>query len=251
MRVTFLGTGTSSGVPEIGCQCKVCQSMDKKDKRLRSSILVEVERKIILIDCGPDFRWQMIKNKITHLDAVLITHEHYDHIGGLDDLRPFSHDKNMDVYAEKNVIEAIRTKMPYIFRSQWNPSLPHFSVHSIDLTPFEAAGISILPIRVMHGRLPILGFRIGDMAYLTDLKELPKEELRKLEGIKVLIIEALRKTTHPTHETLDEAIMNIKKIAPIHAYLTHMSHQIGLHQMTERELPDGVSLAYDGLSIKI
>ncbi|MDD2437457.1 MAG: MBL fold metallo-hydrolase [Massilibacteroides sp.] len=249
MKITFLGTGTSTGVPEIGCQCEVCKSPDKRDKRLRSSLLIETEGKNILIDCGPDFRWQMIKNKVSYLDAVLITHEHYDHIGGLDDLRPFSRDRNLDVFAEKNVLEAIQAKMPYIFHTEWKPALPHFSLHRVDLTPFEAVDVPVIPIRVMHGPLPILGFRIGDMAYLTDIKELPEEEFDKLKGVEILIIEALRKSKHPTHETLHEALKNIEKIAPKYAYLTHMSHQIGLHAVTEKELPPSVFLAWDGLSI--
>lgn len=250
MKITFLGTGTSTGVPEIGCQCEVCQSKDRRDKRMRSSLLVEVDGKSLLIDCGPDFRWQMIRNNISHLDAVLITHEHYDHVGGLDDLRPFSHNKEMDIYAEENVLNGIENKMPYVFRKHWNPSLPHFNLHMIGLTPFEAAGIPIIPIRVMHGQLPILGFRIKNMAYLTDVKELPEEEFEKLKGLDILIIEALRKRTHPTHETIDEALVNIGKIAPEKAFLTHMSHDAGLYTKVEQELPPNVHFAFDGLLLE-
>lgn len=251
MKITFLGTGTSTGVPEIGCPCAVCQSLDKRDKRLRSSIFIETEGKKLLIDCGPDFRWQMIRQHITNLDAVLITHEHYDHVGGLDDLRPFSKDREIDIYAEKNVMQAIKTKMPYVFREQWHPAIPHFAMHEIDPTPFSAAGIPVIPVRVMHGRLPILGFRIKNMAYLTDVKELPDSELGKLQNLDLLIIEALRKHTHPSHETLEEALVNIRKINPKTAYLTHMSHQIGLHAQEESQLPDSVHFAYDELTLTV
>ncbi|MDD4515559.1 MBL fold metallo-hydrolase [Massilibacteroides sp.] len=251
MRITFLGTGTSTGVPEIGCQCVVCRSKDRRDKRLRSSLFVEIEKKNLLIDCGPDFRCQMIRNDISHLDGVLITHEHYDHVGGLDDLRPFSHDKNIDIYAEDNVLKAIEDKMPYVFNRHWNPALPHFSMHSIALLPFEVAGIKVQPIRVMHGHLPILGYRINNMAYLTDVKELPEEEFEKLGGLDVLIVEALRKIPHPSHETIDEALEMIGRIAPKQAFLTHMSHHAGLHADSGLFLPKHVHFAYDGLSVEL
>lgn len=250
MKVLFLGTGTSTGVPEIGCQCTVCRSEDKRDKRMRSSLLVEVAGKSLLIDCGPDFRWQMLRNHITHLDAVLITHEHYDHVGGLDDLRPFSREKSMDVFAEKNVLKAMVDRMPYVFRNHWHPALPHFTMHPIGVESFEAATVPILPIRVMHGHLPILGYRIGDMAYLTDMKELPEEEYPKLAGLNVLILEALRETSHPSHETIEEALAKIERIAPKQAYLTHVSHQAGLYVEIEKKLPLNVACAYDGLSIE-
>lgn len=251
MKILFLGTGTSTGIPEIGCNCKVCKSEDKRDKRMRSSLLVEIDGKIILIDCGPDFRFQMLNHTISYLDAVLITHEHYDHVGGMDDLRPFSRDKSLNVFAEKNVLKAVELKMPYVFRKQWHPALPHFTMNKIDLEPFEVEHIQVTPIRVMHGHLPILGYRIGDMAYLTDLKEMPEEEYDKLKGLDVLIIEALRQTSHPSHETIEEALLNIQRIAPKEAYLIHLSHQAGLHAEIEATLPSGVHCAYDGLSLDI
>lgn len=250
MKVLFLGTGTSTGVPEIGCRCKVCQSEDQRDKRMRSSLLVEVAGKSLLIDCGPDFRTQMLYHQIAHLDAVLITHEHYDHVGGLDDLRPFSREKSMPVFAEENVLQAMVDRMPYVFRNHWNPALPHFSMHRIGIEPFEAATIPILPIRVMHGHLPILGYRIGNMAYLTDMKELPEEEYRKLTGLDVLILEALRETTHPSHETIEEALKKVERIAPKQAYLTHLSHQAGFYVELAKKLPPNVACAYDGLIIE-
>lgn len=251
MRIVFLGTGTSTGIPEIGCQCEVCASRDPRDWRLRASILVEMEGKRILIDCGPDFRWQMITNKIYHLDAVLVTHEHYDHVGGLDDLRPFCREKGVDIYAEENVAEAIKTRIPYAFREHKYPGVPNLALHTIDTRSFTAAGIVVIPIRVMHAKLPILGFRIGKMAYLTDLKSLPREEYAKLENLDLLIIDALRKGEHPSHASLDEALAVIREIRPRDAYLIHMSHRIGLHAVVEKELPSHVYYSYDGLSVDI
>lgn len=250
MKITFLGTGTSTGVPEIGCQCEVCTSKDPRDWRLRTSVLVETGGKRILLDCGPDFRWQMIRSKTYQLDAVLISHEHYDHVGGLDDLRPFTRDKSVDIYAEQNVAEAIVTRIPYVFREHKYPGVPKLDLHQIGNMPFEAAGLPVIPIRVMHGRLPILGYRIGNMAYLTDLKYLPEEEYTKLEGLDVLIITALKQGEHPAHEGLEEALANIERIRPKESYLIHMSHRIGLHALVDKQLPPHVHLAYDGLVVE-
>ena len=251
MKITFLGTGTSTGNPEIGCSCEVCTSRDPRDWRLRASVLVEVAGKRLLIDCGPDFRYQMLRAKCVHLDAVLLTHEHYDHVGGLDDLRPFSREKDVAIYTEANVVEAIKTRMPYVFRAHKYPGVPNLVLHTVGLAPFEAAGITIQPIRVMHAKLPILGFRIGDFAYLTDLKYLPEEEFAKLEGLEVLVIDALRRGTHLSHEGLEEALVNIARIRPKQAYLTHMCHRIGLHAQIDKQLPPGVHYAYDGLELTL
>lgn len=251
MKLIFLGTGTSTGNPEIGCHCEVCTSPDPRDWRLRASVLVETQGKKILIDCGPDFRWQMLSNKIEHLDAVLITHEHYDHVGGLDDLRPFCREKGVDIYAEEYVAEAIRTRIPYAFRAHKYPGVPNLELHTVPLHPFEAAGVRIVPIRVMHGKLPIYGYRIGNMAYLTDVKSIPEEEYSRLEGLDVLVLDALRAEPHPSHESLGEALAQIGRIRPKETYLIHMSHRIGLHAVVDKELPPHVHYAYDGLTVTV
>lgn len=250
MRLTFLGTGTSTGNPEIGCRCEVCRSRDPRDWRLRTSALVEVDGKSLLIDCGPDFRWQMIRNGISHLDAILLTHEHYDHVGGLDDVRPMCREHGMEIYAERNVIEAIRTRLPYVFREHRYPGVPNLLMREIDLSPFEVAGVRVIPIRVMHAKLPILGFRIGDLAYMTDIKSLPETEFPKLEGVRVLVLDALRELPHLSHESLGEALALAERIAPEETYFVHMSHRIGLHAEIEHRLPPHTHYAYDGLRLE-
>lgn len=251
MKVTFLGTGTSTGVPEIGCHCEVCCSRDPRDRRLRTSVLVETGGKRILLDCGPDFRWQMLKQGIEHLDAVLLSHEHYDHVSGLDDLRPFLYRNELKIYAEGDVVEAIRTRLPYAFRKHLYPGVPQLDLQAVGLEPFEAAGIPVQPIRVMHGQLPILGFRIGTMAYLTDLKTLPESSYAHLTGLDILILDALRHDSrHFSHEGVEEALQQIERIRPKQTYLIHMSHRIGLHRILEEALPANVFAAYDGLVVQ-
>ncbi|MDY5637804.1 MAG: MBL fold metallo-hydrolase [Parabacteroides sp.] len=251
MKVTFLGTGTSTGVPEIGCSCAVCQSNDPRDNRLRASVLVETAGKRILIDCGPDFRQQMIRSRIYQLDGILLTHEHYDHVGGLDDLRPYCRQGAVPIYAELDVVEAIETRIPYVFRAHPYPGVPRLALHTISLEPFEVAGVLVQAIRVMHGRLPILGFRIGNFAYLTDILTLPETEVPKLQGVDVLVLDALREAEHPSHESVPQALALIDRLQPKQAYLTHMSHRIGLHAVAEQSLPAHVQYAYDGLEIEL
>lgn len=251
MKITFLGTGTSTGVPEIGCKCPVCTSKDPRDNRLRTSALVEVEGKRILIDCGPDFRYQMIRQNIDNLDAILITHEHYDHVGGLDDLRPLLKEKDIEIFLENNVAEAIETRLPYAFREHKYPGVPDLKFVRITEKPFLAADIEVVPIRLMHARLPILGYRIGNLAYLTDFKYIPENEFAKLENLDLLVVEALRKGEHYSHESLEEALANIERIRPKEAYLVHMSHRVGLHAEANKELPPHVHYAYDGLTVEI
>lgn len=251
MKVTFLGTGTSTGVPEIGCSCEVCQSVDPRDRRLRTSVLVEIENKQILLDCGPDFREQMLTHGIKHLDAVLLSHEHYDHVGGLDDLRPFVHRNDLPIFAEQNVVDAIRTRLPYAFRKHPYPGVPQFHLCPVDADSFMAAGIEIEPVRVMHGQLPIQGFRLGQLAYLTDMKTLPDYSYDRLKDLDILIINALRlDDKHFSHQGLMEALRQIERIQPRSAYLIHMSHRIGLHRQIEDQLPAHVHFAYDGLVVQ-
>lgn len=236
----------------MGCQCKVCKSTDSRDSRLRSSVMVEVDDARIIIDCTPDFRQQMLGLPFKKIDGLLLTHEHYDHVGGIDDLRPFCRFGTVDIYAEKHVENALMQRMPYCFAENRYMGVPNIRIHGInDLQPFFIKNTAIIPIRVMHYKLPIVGFRIHNFAYLTDVKYLPNEELHKLADLDVLVMSALRKETHISHQTLDEAIDLTKKIGAKYTYFTHMSHQIGLHKDVEKELPPLCSFAYDGLELTV
>jgi len=252
MRVIFLGTGTSQGVPVVACGCKVCQSTDPKDKRLRSSVLIQVGNVNLVIDSGPDFRYQMLREKVTHLEAILLTHEHKDHTGGLDDIRSFNYlsGKPMDVYAEERVQQALKREYAYIFAQHKYPGVPEVTLHTISVEPFDVAGIRVVPIRLLHHRLPILGFRIGNFAYLTDIKYIFDEEKNKLIGCRYLVVSGLRKQNHISHFSIDEAIGLIQEIKPEYGYITHISHQLGFHSEVEKELPQGIFLAYDRLAIE-
>ena len=248
MRIEFLGTGTSTGVPTIGCGCEVCRSADPRDNRLRSSVCVTVGGKNILIDCGPDFRQQILRSGIDRIDAVLITHEHYDHISAIDELRSFSKESPVPLYAEPNVLEVITEHFFYCFNKHPYSGVAHLQLHALDdLRPFTVQGIEVVPIRVMHGALPIVGFRIGRFAYITDMLTLPESEYAKLAGLEILVINALRHQPHATHQTLADALAVIERLAPERAYLTHICHHMGFQAEEEKKLPAGVAFAYDGL----
>lgn len=249
MQVTFLGTGTSTGIPQVGCTCPVCTSTDPRDSRLRTSAIVEIEGKNILIDCGPDFRQQMLRFHIKRIDAVLVTHIHYDHPGGIDDLRPFGENGTVPIYLEPSVAEGIRNRLPYCFADHRYPGVPNICLQEIGLSPFLIEGIEIVPIRVMHYKLPILGYRIGRFAYITDALTIPESEYEKLKDIDVLVVNALRKKPHLSHQTLADALRIIDRVGPREAYLVHMSHHMGLTSEVEKELPAHVHFAYDGLVI--
>lgn len=253
MKLTFLGTGTSQGVPVIACHCHVCRSVDERDRRLRTSALLTTdEGKHILFDIGPDFRQQMLRQKVEGLDAILVTHAHRDHVAGLDDVRSFNYvqHKNMDVYLNAVAKHALQRDYGYIFEHHEFPGLPEADLHEVH-GPFVAAGMEVIPVNAMHKDLPILAFRIGTMAYVTDANHIAPEELDKLMGVKVLVINALRKEKHFSHFSLPEALEVVAQVRPERAYLTHISHEMGLHAEVEKGLPEGVFLAYDNLEVSL
>jgi len=251
MKVTFLGTGTSTGNPQLLCNCPVCLSKDSKDKRLRASILIESESATVLVDCGPDFRQQALRAGISHIDGVVLTHEHYDHVGGLDDLRPYCTYAEMPVYTYQRVIDQLKAAMPYSFSAHPYPGVPLYNMHAVDSKPFTVGGMVMTPITLRHHTLPVLGLRMGDLAYLTDFNHIESEELEKLKGIKVLIIDALRAEEHISHNSLPQALAVIEAVKPTSAWLIHMSHDMGFHQEVDAMLPQGVSLSWDGLVVTI
>ncbi len=254
MKITFLGTGTSQGVPVIACSCKVCSSTDVKDKRFRSSIFIEIANKSLVIDTGPDFRSQMLANNVLRLDAVLFTHEHKDHVAGLDDIRPFNFKQQapISVYASERVEQAIKREYHYIFAEKKYPGIPEIRLNRIDLNRFFVCGdIEIIPIEVKHYLMSVLGFRINNFTYITDAKTVDLQEIEKIKGTEVLVINALRIETHPAHFNLDEALQFIELIKPKKAFLTHISHLFGTHRQIEQLLPENVFVSYDGLQIDV
>lgn len=254
MTITFLGTGTSQGVPVISCQCEVCTSEDEKDNRLRSSVLIETEDKTFVIDSGPDFRYQMLRAKAKTLDAVLFTHEHKDHIAGLDDIRPFNYlqKKVIDVYAADRVQAALKREFHYIFADTKYHGLPQINLHTVvNGQAFNVGNTSVMSFEVMHHLLPITGYRIGGFTYITDAKTISPSSIEKIKGTKVLVLNALQNGNHISHFTLKEAITFAQTIGAEKTYLTHISHNLGLHEVVSQDLPKGIYLAYDGLRIEL
>lgn len=250
MKVTFLGTGTSTGVPEVGCTCDVCTSRDSRDSRLRVSVLVETGDARILIDCGPDFREQMLRIPFDRLDGVLLTHEHYDHTGGIDDLRPFCRFGDIDLFADELTCTHLRERLPYFFREVLYPGVPRLNFHTVNpLCPIYIKDVEVVPLQVMHGKLPILGYRIGALGFVTDMLTAPEETLEALVGVDTLIINGLRSKPHGSHQTIADAIDVARRVGARETYLIHMSHHAGLHAMTDAQLPSHVHLAYDGLVV--
>jgi len=253
LTITFLGTGTSSGVPMIACPCEVCHSADPKDKRLRCSILVQSANTTLVVDTGPDFRYQMLRAGVTHLDAILFTHPHKDHVAGLDDVRAFNFfsGRSMNVYANELTQEVIIREFPYAFTENKYPGLPEIDLHSIDMDPFMVGDIPVEPVLVWHLKMPVLAFRFGSFTYITDANKIDAAEKEKIKGSEVLVLNALRKEKHISHFSLGEAIDLAKELQVPQTYITHLSHQMGKHEDVAQVLPDGVSLAYDALTIKL
>ena len=253
MKLTFLGTGTSCGVPVIGCQCEVCQSTDPRDKRTRCSALVETENTRLLIDCGPDFRQQILPQPFRKIDGILITHSHYDHMGGMDDIRPYCQFGEINVYADPFAKESMLEMLPYCFAENRYPGVPAIGLHEIlPHVPFWIGDFEILPFEVMHGKLPILGYRIGPLAYITDMKTIDEAEMKYLEGVEVLVVNALRFTKpHHSHQLVDDAIAFAQRVGARRTLLIHMCHDIGLHEEVNQKLPAGIELAFDGQEISL
>ncbi|MGM9749153.1 MAG: MBL fold metallo-hydrolase [Candidatus Cryptobacteroides sp.] len=280
VKLTFLGTGTSQGVPMIGCNCQVCKSSDPRDKRLRASVLVDWDGMRLLVDAGPDFRWQMLRSGVSHLDAILLTHNHKDHTGGLDDIRAFNYleRKASEIWCEEYVAESLKKEYSYAFEAKKYPGAPEWNIHLIDENPFEVAvyentklltwesgvgysyeessqapkiekSVKVIPIRGMHYKLPVLGYRFGDIAYCTDMNYIPEEEFAKLKGLKHFVINTVKNGKHISHFSLEEAIAVAQKVGAEHSWLTHLSHQLPCYEELAASLPDGILPAYDGLVI--
>jgi phosphoribosyl 1,2-cyclic phosphate phosphodiesterase len=253
LKFTFLGTGTSQGIPLIGCKCRVCSSDDPRDKRLRTSALITYSGENIVIDAGPDFRQQMITHHVETLRAILLTHEHADHIFGLDDVRSYNwiQKKPADIYAEPRVQEAIQRIFHYVFQKWKYPGIPQMELHEIYSQPFWVDGLEFIPIRCFHHNLPVLGFRTGKLTYLTDVNVIPDEEMKKISGTEILVVNALRREKHISHFNLEEALQLASVIKPSKTYLTHISHAMGLYREVQNDLPENVYLAYDGLRLNL
>lgn len=257
IRLTFLGTGTSQGVPVIGCRCEVCRSTDTRDKRLRTSAMVEVEGTRLIIDAGPDFRQQLLREGVSNISAILLTHKHKDHIGGIDDVRALNFVDyptavhTVHIYATSDTAECVRKDYDYAFAENPYRGVPRIAIHEFGHEPFSIGGVEIRPIYGSHSHFEVVGFRIGALAYLTDFKSIGEEEIGKLQGVSVLVINALRWRPHDSHLSVGEALEIVAKVAPERAYLTHMSHEIGVHEEAQKRLPEGVYFAYDKLKIEI
>ncbi|MBW7914713.1 MAG: MBL fold metallo-hydrolase [Taibaiella sp.] len=253
MKVTFLGTGTSQGVPLIGCDCNVCSSTDNRDNRLRSSIWIQTHETSVVIDSGPDFRYQMLRAGVKKLDAIVYTHGHKDHVAGMDDVRAYNFftDKPVELYATKETEETLKREFSYVFSGDNYPGIPRVNVTRIDKDKeFIINGLTFIPILVKHMYMDVLGFRIGDFTYITDANYIPPAEIDKIKGSKVLVLNALRHAKHPSHYTLEEAIEVAQHIGATNTYFTHISHQLGKHSDIEHQLPEGIHLSYDGLTLE-
>ena len=253
MIVTFLGTGTSQGVPVIACDCEVCRSVDFRDKRLRCSVLIQTEGKSIVIDTGPDFRQQMLREKVKHLDAVVFTHQHKDHTAGMDDVRSFNfiQGSEIPVYARQDVMAQLKQEYEYVFAEHKYPGVPRIEENLITIDPFLAADVQFVPIEVMHHKLSVFGYRIGNFTYITDANFISDSEMEKIKGSEILVLNALRKTSHISHFSLDEALEIAEKLEVSKTYLTHISHGLGKHRDVSKELPENVELAFDGLKVEL
>ena len=253
MKITFLGTGTSQGVPVIGCSCEVCTSLDFRDKRLRSSIQIEISQRSFVVDTGPDFRQQMLRERVRRIDAILFTHAHRDHTAGLDDVRAYNFMQQMDmpVYGRQEVLDQLKIEYAYAFNKESYPGIPRLLLNVIDSKPFSIDGVDIIPLEVLHLKMSVLGFRFGNFSYITDANFIPDETIEKLKGTEILVLNALQRNPHISHFNLEEALAMVDRIKPAKTYFTHISHNLGLHADVSKELPPDVMLSYDGLQLEV